>query len=244
MHDGVAGLKSAEGFAQASQSAKKANLFLLIAGLFLLGGWGKGLFWVGADRDQGEVYRILFVHVPVAWCAFVWVITAAVFGVRLFLQPTQAERFDRSGQAAMELGMMFGALALATGSIWGRPTWGVWWIWDPRLTSTLVMFLVTCGYLILRSFTPDVKQKRTVSAVVALLAALNVPIVYFSVNLWRSIHQPQSVTRSSTLSGDIQWVLWFNVFAMLAFTIALYRARRQGVAAKETLQVLRAQQGA
>lgn len=227
----------------AASAARKGSRGLLVTAVILLAGWAYALLGIGADKDQGDVFRIMFVHVPVAWCAFVWVITGAVFGGRLFAQPPNAERFDRSSQAAVELGTIFGALALATGSIWGRPTWGVWWTWDPRLTSTLVMFLVCCGYHILRSFTPDVRQRRTVSGVVALLAALNVPIVYFSVNLWRSLHQPQSVARQSTLSGDIKIALWFNVFAMLAFSIALYRARRQAVAAKETLEVLRAEQG-
>jgi len=144
----------------------------------------------------------------------------------------------------MELGTIFAALALITGSIWGRPTWGRWWDWDPRLTSTLVMFLVTVGYHILRSFTPDAKARRTVSAVVALLSALNVPIVYFSVNLWRSLHQPQSfVAGKSNVSDDIRIALWINVFAMIAFSIFLYRARRQGIAAKETLEILRAEHG-
>jgi heme exporter protein C len=211
----------------------------------LLASWAWGLWGVGADRDQGEVYRIIFVHVPVAWCAFVWVIAGAVFGVRALLQPTKAERFDRSSQSSMELGTLFAALALITGSIWGRPTWGRWWDWDPRLTSTLVMFLITCGYHILRSFTPDVKSRRTVAGVVALLSALNVPIVYFSVNLWRSIHQPQSfVTRASNVSSDISQAMWLNVLTMLVFSIAVYIVRRQSIAARETLEVLRAEHGA
>lgn len=217
---------------------------LLITGLITLAAWGYGLFGVGADRDQGQVYRIIFVHVPVAWCAFVWVIAGAVYGVRLFLNPAKAQGLDRSSQACVELGTLFAALALLTGSIWGRPTWGRWWDWDPRLTSTLVMFLVTCGYHILRSFTPDIRARRTVAAVVALLGALNVPIVYFSVNLWRSIHQPQSImVRESTMSGDIKLALWLNVFALLAFSIALFKVRRQGIAAKETLEMQRAEQG-
>jgi heme exporter protein C len=229
-------------YALAQKQLKNALLLILLTTVPLAVGWGVALFGLGADKDQGDVYRIMFVHVPVAWCAFVWVITAAVFAVRLFINPAEAQRFDRSGHASVELGTLFAVLALITGSIWGRPTWGVWWDWDPRLTSTLVLFLVCCGYLILRSFTPDPKSRRTTAAVVALLAALNVPIVYFSVNLWRSLHQPQSfVAKSSPVSSDIRMVLWFNVFAMVAFSIALYRARRQSLAAQETLEICRAQ---
>ena len=229
-------------YALAIQQWKKAMILVAVTAIILMVGWFLALFWIHPDKDQGDVYRIMFVHVPVAWCAFVWVISASVFAVRLFVNPSEAQRFDRSGHACIELGTVFATLALVTGSIWGRPTWGVWWDWDPRLTSTLVLFLVCCGYLILRAFTPDVKTRRTTAAVVALLAALNVPIVYFSVNLWRSLHQPQSfVAKSSPVSGDIRFVLWFNVFAMLALSIALYRARRQSLSAKETLEICRAQ---
>ncbi len=240
--------KSKSALPSASESALRStrgsDTALLVAAVLTLAAWGYGLFGVGTDRDQGDVYRILFVHVPVAWCAFVWVIAGAVFAVRLFFSPARAQGLDRSSQACVELGTLFAALALLTGSIWGRPTWGRWWDWDPRLTSTLVMFLVTCGYHILRSFTPDVRARRTVAAVVALLGALNVPIVYFSVNLWRSLHQPQSiVANQSNMSGDIKLALWVNVFALLALSIALYRVRRQSIAAKETLEMLRAEQG-
>ena len=104
------------------------------------------------------------------------------------------------------------------------------------------MFLVCCGYQILRAFTPELGARRTTAAVVAILSALNVPIVYFSVNLWRSLHQPQSfVAKSSPVSADIKMVLWFNVFALLVFSIALYRLRRQSIASKETLETLRAE---
>lgn len=229
----------------AGTSTRGSDAFLAVSAVLMLATWAWGLWGVGADRDQGEVYRIIFVHVPVAWSAFVWVIAGAVFGVRALVQPAKAERFDRSSQACMELGTLFAALALVTGSIWGRPTWGRWWDWDPRLTSTLVMFLVTCGYHILRSFTPDVKSRRTVAGVVALLSAINVPIVYFSVNLWRSIHQPQSfTTRSGNVSSDISQAMWLNVATMLMFGIAVYRVRRQSIAARETLETLRAEHGA
>jgi heme exporter protein C len=229
-------------FALAQKQWNTALRNLILCALPLAAGWAYALFGLNSDKDQGDVYRIMFVHVPVAWCAFVWVITASVFAIRLFLNPPDAQRFDRSGHASIELGTVFAVLALVTGSIWGRPTWGVWWDWDPRLTSTLVLFLVCCGYLILRAFTPDIKSRRTTAAVVALLAALNVPIVYFSVNLWRSLHQPQSfVAKSSPVSSDIRMVLWFNVIAMVAFSIALYKARRQSISAEETLEICRAQ---
>lgn len=213
---------------------------LALSTLLLLGGWYAALFMVGADKDQGEVYRIMFVHVPVAWCAFVWIITGGVYGALALIRKSHAQRFDQGGQAAMELGTLFSALALATGMIWGRPTWGVWWDWDPRLTSTLVMFLISCGYHILRSYTPDVAQRRNVAAVTAILSGVNVPLVYYSVNLWRSIHQPQTFTRSgSQASADISATLWTNVFLMLFFSILVFGLRRLSIKATERLNAAR-----
>ena len=222
---------------------KRWNLLLSLFSLAMAVGWYLGLGWIGADKDQGDVFRIMFVHVPVAWCAFFWVITGAVFAVWGFVRPAQAEACDRSSHAATELGTIFAALALITGSIWGRPTWGVWWDWDPRLTSTLVLFLICCGYLILRSFTPDIKARRNVAGITSILSAINVPIVYFSVNLWRSLHQPQTfVRKNSTASSDVGTVLFINVAVMVLVSLALYKIRRQSIAAAETLESARESQ--
>jgi len=219
---------------------KRWSKFLLPAVALQLVGWWLGLFWVAADKDQGEVYRIIFVHVPVAWCAFMWIIVAAGFAVYGFVRKESFEAMDRSAHSAIDLGTLFSALALATGSIWGRPTWGVWWDWDPRLTSTLVMFLVCCAYHVLRSFTPDIQARRNAGQMTAILAAVNVPIVYFSVNIWRSLHQPQTfVRRGGSASSDIGLVLFANVIVMILLTLVLYKLRRTAIAAEETLEAAR-----
>ncbi|NBO37052.1 hypothetical protein EBU99_00535 [bacterium] len=213
---------------------------LLPAVVLQLAGWGLALFWIGSDKDQGDVFRIMFVHVPVAWCAFMWIILAAVFAAAGFFKKTKFEHFDQSAHAAIDLGTLFAALALATGSIWGRPTWGVWWDWDPRLTSTLVMFLVCCAYHVLRSFTPDIQARRNAGQVTALLAAVNVPIVYFSVNIWRSLHQPQTfVRKGGSASADVGLVLMANLVAMILFTLVIYKLRRAAIVAEETLEAAR-----
>ncbi|NBW80417.1 hypothetical protein EBR21_01560 [bacterium] len=147
---------------------------------------------------------------------------------------------DRSSHAAIDLGALFAALALATGSIWGRPTWGVWWDWDPRLTSTLVMFLVCCAYHVLRSFTPDIQARRNAGQITAILAAANVPIVYFSVNIWRSLHQPQTfVRKGGSASPDVGMVLMANLIAMILLTLVLYKIRRSAISAEESLEAAR-----
>jgi heme exporter protein C len=214
--------------------------FLYPAVVVQLVGWYLGLFWIGADKEQGDVFRIMFVHVPVAWCAFVWILAAAVFAIIGFVRKSAFEQMDQNTHAAIDLGTVFGALALATGSIWGRPTWGVWWDWDPRLTTTLVMFLICCAYHVLRSFTPDIQARRNAGQIVAILAALNVPIVYFSVNIWRSLHQPQTfVRKGGSASPDIGMVLLVNTLAMLLLSFVIFKIRRSAVATEETLEAAR-----
>ncbi len=222
---------------------KRWNYLLILFTLMQLIGWYLALFFIGTDTDQGNVYRIIFVHVPVAWCAFFWVFISAFFAILALIKPQRCEVFDRSSHTAIELGTLFSILMLITGSVWGKPTWGVWWDWDPRLTSSLVMFLVCCGYLVLRHFTPDLRTRRNVSAIVSILSAVNVPIVYYSVNLWRSVHQPQTfVEKSKNVSADITLVLFFNFVAMFLLSIAIYKIRRQAISAKETLEYVRGEQ--
>jgi heme exporter protein C len=223
-----------------SSTYKRWSRLLVPALVMQLCAWWLGLFWIGTDKDQGDVYRIIFVHVPVAWCAFMWIILAAGFAVVGFVRKAKFEDMDRSAHASIDLGTVFSALALATGSIWGRPTWGVWWDWDPRLTSTLIMFLVCCAYHVLRSFTPDVQARRNSGQILAILAAVNVPIVYFSVNIWRSLHQPQTfVRKGGSASPDVGLVLLANVIAMIFLTLVMYKLRRTAISARETLESAR-----
>ena len=221
---------------------KRWNILLFISIILQLAGWYLALFKIGSDTDQGNVYRIIFVHVPIAWCAFFWFFFGALFGLLSLLIPHKVVRFDRSSHAAIELGVLFSFLVLVTGSLWGKPTWGVWWDWDPRLSSSLVLFLTGCGYLLLRYFTPNLQSKRKVSAIVSILSAINVPIVYFSVNLWRSLHQPQTfVQNTQNASQDISFVLFFNFVVSFLLSITFYKIRRQAIAAQETLAEARSQ---
>ncbi len=221
------------------------DTFLLLSALMQLFAWYFALFLIGADTDQGDVYRILFVHVSVAWCAFFWFFASAFFGLRVFFQRDQqkAKAHDFSSHTSMEMALVFSSLVLMTGSFWGRPTWGVWWDWDPRLTSSLVLFLMGCGYLLLRYFTPQASYRIKISAIVSIISSINVPIVYYSVNLWRSVHQPQTfVQRTHNASGDIQLVLLINLMATFLLSIALYKVRRQSISLQETLQEFRGYQ--
>lgn len=218
----------------------RKHLFFAVSTVLVLLGWAYSLFVIGADKDQGDVFRIMFVHVPAAWCALMWVMVSGVFAAVGLVRRQSLERWDHRSQAAMELGTLFGALALATGMIWGRPTWGVWWDWDPRLTSMLVLFLVSCGYHILRSYTPNVSQRRNVAAITSILCMVNVPVVYYSVNLWRSVHQPQTFTsRANTASSDISVTLFVNVLFLILFSISLSRLRTKAIKQGEALAAAR-----
>ena len=163
-----------------------------------------------ADAMMGHLQKILYVHVPAAWVTF------GAFGVVLvaslhFLWK-EDERADLLAASAAEIGSMFCGLTLVQGMLWGRPTWGVWWSWDARLTSTLVLFLIFVGYLALRSFVEDPHRRGQWSAAVGILGALNVPIVYMSVKWWRTLHQPPSNSENLdpfyALGKQVNWLMF------------------------------------
>jgi heme exporter protein C len=222
------------------KSIRLTHILIISSFLFQIFAWYLALYGVAPDVEQGNIYRILFVHVPVAWCSFFWIFMGSVFGILSLIKQASCAQYDQKSHSAMELGALFSFLVLVTGSVWGRPTWGVWWDWDPRLTSSLVMFLMCCGYLVLRRFTPNIQAQRRTASIVSILAAVNVPVVYYSVNLWRSLHQPQSFSKNaSTTSSDIALVLCINFIAMFFVSIALFRQRKQAIAAKEYLEISR-----
>ena len=191
-----------------------------------------GLVTSRPDRDMGHLQKIMYVHVPAAWNAFLAYLVVALASLR-YLWKGQ-ERDDLLAASAAEVGAVLTALTLVLGSIWGRPTWGVWWTWDPRLTSTAVLLLIFAGYLALRAFVEDPDRRAQWSAAVGLLGALNVPIVYMSVRWWRSIHQIQSAP--STVDPQYALGLRLNAIAFLLalvyFILKRYRAAQTERAAE------------
>lgn len=174
------------------------------------------------DRDMGDLQKIMYVHVPAAWMTMLAPLALLAFGIRYLF--THHEEDDLLAAASGEVAFVFAGLTLALGMIWGRPTWGVWWTWDPRLTSTLVLFLILAGYLSIRALIDDREQRAQWSAAVGVLGAINVPIVYMSVRWWRTIHQIQS----SPATVDPAYVigLRLNAFAFLFVMIYFIRRRR------------------
>jgi heme exporter protein C len=204
---------------QAPIAPARLKFFFSLAFSFVLVSWFWALYGVKPDREQGEVFRLLFLHVPAAWNAFFWFVFGAVISLVLLLRLSyrlenpQGSQLDHLVWSANLSGSIFALLTLLTGSFWARKTWGVWWYWDSRLTTTLILFLLGCVYHLFRSLIRDPLSKIVVPSFIILINALNVPVVYFSVQLWRSIHQPPTFFRqgqSLLVSKDIFYTLMLN----------------------------------
>jgi heme exporter protein C len=187
-----------------------------------------GLFVTPPEQYMGDVYRIFYAHVPADWMAFMALSLNLVFSVAYLVR--KSWRFDAISESSAEVGLLFGVIGVATGSIWARPTWGTWWAWgDPRLISSAIMLVAYAGYLALRRFVDDPERRAVWSAVVAIVAAVDLPIIWYSVKWWASIHQPQ--TSPETLpDASMRWALRWHGFAylfvLLFFVLARYRVAR------------------
>jgi heme exporter protein C len=187
-----------------------------------------GLVWAPPEQYMSDVGRILYVHVPHIWVALAAFTLNVGCGVAYLMKKSWVT--DALAEASAEVGVYFGAVGVAMGSIWARPTWGVWWDWDPRLISTTVMLLAYVGYLALRSFTEDPERRATWSSAAAILSYVSLPIVWFSVRWWNSLHQVQSSTSTVDkpmgqvlLWGLVTMLCWLYVFIVKRYEIARSR---------------------
>jgi heme exporter protein C len=196
--------------------------------LAMLVGSAIGLFVVPADAAQGNVQRLMYVHVPAAWLAFFAFFLVFLMSVLYLIQ--RDLRWDRVAAASAEIGVVFTALTLLLGMMWGKPTWGVWWTWDPRLTTTAILLAIYVGYLALRSFADDSDKRARWASIVGIIGFANVPIVYMSVTWWRTLHQPPSSPRS--VAPDILWTLLLNL-AAFSLVYAYLMVRRVRLAKLE-----------
>lgn len=189
-----------------------------------------GLVLSPADVNQGESVRIMYAHVPGAWLAYLAFIVTALSSAAYLWKRTRSLTWDRIAGASAEVGVLFMGISLLTGSLWGRLTWGTFWTWDARLTTTAFLFVTYVGYLAVRGLGGTHHQRARRSAVLALLAVLEIPLVHFSVELWNSLHQEASVlTRNSDVEMDglMLFSLFFGVlvFTMMYVWLVLHRQR-------------------
>ncbi|MHB8875264.1 MAG: cytochrome c biogenesis protein CcsA [Myxococcaceae bacterium] len=200
------------------------GLVLLVSGSYL------ALKVAPSDREMGDVSRIMYAHLPEVWMALLAL--SLNFGVSVMFLFRKSLSLDAVAEASAEVGLLMGVVGVSLGSIWGRPTWGVWWDWDPRLTTSAIMLVLYSGYLALRKFVDDPDKRAVWSAVVAIIAFSDLPIVWFSVRWWRSLHQVQS--GSGKINPEMWAIVLWNVAAFLALTIVfIYQRYRIAMTTRE-----------
>lgn len=194
---------------------------LAIAGLYI------SFVIAPTDFQQGEAYRIIFVHVPAAWMSMViYIVMAAWAGIGLALN---ARLSAMMAQALAPTGAIFTLLALVTGSLWGKPMWGAWWVWDARLTSELILLFLYLGFIALQSSIDDPRRADRAGALLALVGVVNVPIIYFSVKWWNTLHQGSSINMGAAPKMAATMLLGMLLMAlafwMYTVAVALMRVR-------------------
>jgi heme exporter protein C len=207
-----------------------ANGLGLMALLAVLVGLYLAFFYAPADALQGDVQRIMYVHVPTAWIAFFAFFVVFVASV-VYLWKRWPEA-DRLAYASAEIGVLFTALTLIDGSIWGKPTWGTWWTWDARLTTTAILLVIYVGYLMLRSFVEEPERRARLAALVGIIGFIDVPIIYMSVLWFRTLHQPPSIQAGGvTMPESMLFTLLFNfsAYTLVYFFFLVKRVRLESL---------------
>lgn len=200
-----------------------ATLLLAAAGLYV------GFFVAPTDATQGEAYRIIFIHVPAAWMSMVlylvmafWAAIGWAFNARLAFMVARA---------LAPTGAMFTFIALWTGAFWGKPTWGTWWVWDARLTSELILLFLYLGYIALVNAIDDARRADKAGALLAVVGAVNVPIIYFSVKWWNTLHQGASIsmTAAPKMASTMLTAMLLMTFAFWAYAFAVVFTRTRAI---------------
>lgn len=192
-----------------------------------------------ADYQQGETVRIMYIHVPAAWLSMACygLMALSSIGTLVWRHPLA----DVSARAMAPIGAAFTIICLVTGSLWGRPMWGTWWVWDARLTSVLVLFLIYCGILALWNAFEDPARAGRAAAVMTLVGAINLPIIKFSVDWWNTLHQPASVFRMGgpTIDKSMLWPLLLVAIGMTIVMIGLHLAAMRNEILARRLRTMR-----
>lgn len=211
----------------------------MAAGLLLAAGFYLALFVAPPDYQQGEAVRIMYVHVPAAWMAsLVYALLALASAVGLVWRHPVAHI---AAEAAAPLGAGFTLICLVTGSLWGEPMWGTWWVWDARLTSVLVLFFLYLGFIALSHAFDDRNRGTRAAAILALVGVINLPIIKFSVDWWNTLHQPASVFRMGgpTIAPSMLWPLLVMALGFMFFFAALLLLRMRAALLDAKLRALK-----
>jgi len=208
-------------------AGKLAPWFMAVAVVLTVVGLYMGFFVAPTDAVQGEVYRVIFIHVPAAWMSmFIYLIMAFWSAVGIVFNTRLSSMM---AQALAPTGAMFCFVALWTGALWGRPTWGAYWVWDARLTSQLLLLFLYFGFIALTRAIEDPRRADKAGGILALVGAVNVPVIYFSVKWWNTLHQGASVslTKAPSMATTMLWSMLIMALAAWAYTIAvaLWRVR-------------------
>jgi heme exporter protein C len=197
---------------------------VLAAALFIVGLY-VGFFVAPTDFQQGESYRIIFIHVPAAWMGmFLYILMAVYAGIGWAFNARLASMM---ATAISTTGAIFTLISLITGSLWGRPAWGVWWVWDARMTSTLILMFLYIGFISLQSSIDDPRRADRAGAVLALVGLVNIPIIYFSVQWWNTLHQGATIrlVGKPTMAPPMLAAMFIMMGACWVYSIAVVLAR-------------------
>jgi heme exporter protein C len=204
-----------------------ARVCAVAAALFCIAGLYVGFFVAPTDAQQGEAYRIIFIHVPAAWMSMFIYLVIAFWSAVGFSMHTRLSGMMASALAPT--GALFTFIALWTGSFWGKPTWGAWWVWDARLTSELILLFLYFGFIALKASIEDPRRADRAGAVLALVGVVNIPIIYYSVQWWNTLHQGASVslTRAPSMARAmlLGMLLMALAFWMYSIAVGLTRVR-------------------
>lgn len=194
-----------------------------VAGLYI------GFFVAPTDATQGDAYRIIFVHVPAAWMSMILYLVMA--GWAVFGWAANARLASMVARALAPTGAMFTFLALWTGAVWGKPTWGTWWVWDARLTSELILLFLYLGFMALVESIDDVRRADHAGALLALVGSINVPIIYFSVKWWNTLHQGAtiSMTAAPKMAATMLQAMLLMTVAFWAYSFAVVFMRTRAI---------------
>ena len=216
------------------------NFWLFLAGVLLEVDLWVIFLWAPRDTALGDIQRILYLHVPAAWVSFFAFFIVFCMCIWYFIK--RSDKADRIAHASAEVGILFTTIFLLSGILWAKPVWGVWWTWDPRLTTTLIMWLIYSAYLMVRAYAGSDKRAERWSAVIGILGFFNIPIVYASTIWWRTIHPQQMVgpaaDPSNALPDPMRMTLYFSVLVFTVLFFVLLNIRYNILSAERKIAII------